>query len=326
LDIKHHAKDGRRQRVSEPFHACWYPVALSSEVVSGQAVGAAFLGGRVVIYRSELGVPHVRSAYCRHLGADLSVGKVVGESLRCAFHHWEYDSQGQCARIPAGDPPPPAARLFPYPTVESLGIIWAFNGVTPTYPVPAFSEPPAAFDTFRNPAAMAVASDVVFLNSFDIQHFRVVHGLKIGIDPGAARREPHRYHYVAQIEAPELGTVRQARTLWGVSTVTIESLREGRMMYLLHALCPNERALTTGFLVNALGPDPEGTSDSATDRALLGRLRAYSLRLVAEDAPIFDTIRFEADCLTRSDEFLALGMSYIASFPVTSPGAEWIGR
>ncbi len=93
MDIKHHAKGGRRQSASEPFHACWYPVALSSEIASGQAVGAAFLGGRVVIYRSELGVPHVRSAYCRHLGADLSVGKVVGESLRCAFHHWEYDSQ-----------------------------------------------------------------------------------------------------------------------------------------------------------------------------------------------------------------------------------------
>jgi len=78
------------------------------------------------------------------------------------FHHWRYDRTGRCVDVPAGDPPPAAARLFAFPTVESLGIIWAFNGIEPTYAVPTFGEGPVALDSFRNPVTMKVASDTVF--------------------------------------------------------------------------------------------------------------------------------------------------------------------
>jgi len=57
---------------------------------------------------------------------------------------------------------------------------------------------------------------------------------------------------------------------------------------------------------------------------LLSRMREYSLRLVAEDAPIVMTIRFAADCLTRSDAFLSKGLAYLASFPTLNPGSELI--
>jgi phenylpropionate dioxygenase-like ring-hydroxylating dioxygenase large terminal subunit len=36
-----------------PFHACWYPVALSSELTPGDVRGIPLLGGRVVVYRAE---------------------------------------------------------------------------------------------------------------------------------------------------------------------------------------------------------------------------------------------------------------------------------
>ena len=160
---------------SPPYHACWYLITLGSEIAPGQVVSVEFLGGSVVVYHSECGVSHVHSAYCRHLGADLALGKVAGENRRCAFHGWECDDPGRCTLIPAGDKVPPRARLFAYPTAESLGIIWAFNGSDPTSPVPTFSEDPAAADSFRNPQAMGVSSDVVFLNTFDQQQFRVVH-------------------------------------------------------------------------------------------------------------------------------------------------------
>jgi phenylpropionate dioxygenase-like ring-hydroxylating dioxygenase large terminal subunit len=64
------------------FDQCWYPLALSSELDQGQVLGRDFLSGRVVLYRTTDGKAHVLSAYCRHLGADLSVGTVVGDELR----------------------------------------------------------------------------------------------------------------------------------------------------------------------------------------------------------------------------------------------------
>jgi Rieske [2Fe-2S] domain len=51
-------------------------VAFSAEVPVGGVIGSPFLDGRVVIYRTSDGVAHVQSPYCRHLGADLSLGKV----------------------------------------------------------------------------------------------------------------------------------------------------------------------------------------------------------------------------------------------------------
>ena len=98
------ARSGLRAAKSKalPFHACWYPLALSSELGAGEIRGVNFLGGRVVVYRTEQGEAQVRSAYCRHLGADLSVGKVVGEMIQCPFHHWRYDGSGVCIAISAG--------------------------------------------------------------------------------------------------------------------------------------------------------------------------------------------------------------------------------
>jgi nitrite reductase/ring-hydroxylating ferredoxin subunit len=314
-------RGGVAKSASLPFHACWYPLALSSEIGAGGLRGVSFLGGRVVVYRTEQGEAQVRSAYCRHLGADLSVGKVVGETIQCPFHHWRYDRSGRCIDIPAGDKPPPAARLFAFPTAESLGIIWAFNGEEATYPVPSFGDGPVVIDSFRNPVTMNVASDTVFLNGFDIQHFRVLHKLQMDIDEAASTREPYRFHYAVDVTAPEFGAVRQNRTLWGVCAITIRSIRDGRDMYLFHGICPNEAARTTGFLANALGPNPSGISDPAADAALLANMRSYSLRLIAEDAPIFDTIRFERGLLTESDRFLAFGMAYIGSFAETRPAA-----
>lgn len=311
----------RKVTLSTPYHACWYPVALSADLQPSEVTGTDFLGSRIVIYRTASGIAQVKSAYCRHLGADLAVGSVKGERLQCAFHHWEYDAAGRCAFIPAGDHPPRAATLYSFPTAESLGIIWAFNGAEPTYEVPSFGPSAIAVDSFRNPREMKVSSDVVFLNSFDIQHFRAIHNLDIHVIEGSTKREPSRYLYSADVVAAEFGAVRQDRILWGVNVVTIATSRDGRPLFLLHALCPNGPDRTTGFLVNALGADPAGTVDPAADAATLETMRGFSLRLVIEDAPIFDTIRFRSDCLTKSDEFLAFGLRYIDSFAEAAPGS-----
>src|SRR5687767_9960417 len=91
------------------FSKSWFPICMSSELPVGGIYGTSFLDGRVVAYRGEGGEARVVSAYCPHLGADLSSGSVVGENIRCMFHHWEYDPSGACVKIAAGDAPPPGA-------------------------------------------------------------------------------------------------------------------------------------------------------------------------------------------------------------------------
>ncbi len=122
------------------YQQCWYPLMLSENLEEGNIAGHDFCGGRVILYRDSGGTPRAMTAYCKHLGADLSVGDVVGDDVRCAFHHWQYGPDGVCTTIPTGDRIPPQARQVSFPTEEKWDVIWVFFGTEPLYPVPSFHE------------------------------------------------------------------------------------------------------------------------------------------------------------------------------------------
>jgi phenylpropionate dioxygenase-like ring-hydroxylating dioxygenase large terminal subunit len=117
------------------YTQCWFPIATSAEVPPGRVVGKDFLDGRVVVFRGEDGEASVLSAYCTHTGADLAVGDVVGNCVRCAFHHWQFNGDGSCAKTGSDDPVPSDSDVFAFPTQEKYGLIWAFNGTEPLYEV-----------------------------------------------------------------------------------------------------------------------------------------------------------------------------------------------
>src|SRR4029453_2358951 len=128
-----------RRRMHETaggFHRSWFPLALASDLGPGQVIGCDVRGGRVVCYRDAAGRAVVQGPYCPHLGADLSVGQVIDGQIRCAYHHWRFDCAGRCVDIPAGEKIPPGARISTYPSAEAWGLIWAFNGEVPLFPVP----------------------------------------------------------------------------------------------------------------------------------------------------------------------------------------------
>ena len=136
-----HSEDGSQQRrrpVSREFwregddglfSQSWYPICLSSEAKQGEVIGRSFLDGEVIVFRGPDGRAHVFGAFCVHMGANLKEGDVVDNCIRCPYHHWQYDHTGACVKTGAGDPPPPSARLFEYPSQERWGLIFAFNGV-----------------------------------------------------------------------------------------------------------------------------------------------------------------------------------------------------
>jgi 5,5'-dehydrodivanillate O-demethylase len=81
------------------------------------------------LYRGEGGAPHVVAYRCAHRGTQLSTGWVEDDCLRCFYHGWQYDASGQCVDMPAEDSSfPPKVRIAAYPTVEYLGIVFAYLG------------------------------------------------------------------------------------------------------------------------------------------------------------------------------------------------------
>ena len=76
-------------------------VAYSEDIPSGEVKGLEYFGTKFIGYRGEDGQVQVHAAYCPHLGADISVGgKVVGNCVRCPFHHWQFGPDGQCTEVP----------------------------------------------------------------------------------------------------------------------------------------------------------------------------------------------------------------------------------
>lgn len=123
----------------EPF---WHPVA-PAESLSDGPVSVTLLGRGLALARLD-GESVAFDDVCRHLGAALSIGEVVGEGcyLRCAYHGWSYDKTGRCVDIPArrGTAIPREAKVRAYPTREAFGLIWVCLDDDPRHEPHAFPE------------------------------------------------------------------------------------------------------------------------------------------------------------------------------------------
>ena len=315
MSVTIEASRARQDGATESYHQCWFPVALASDVPAGRPLGRDFLGTRVVVYRDATGRAVVQGAYCPHLGADLSVGEVAEGQIRCAYHHWRFDCAGTCVDIPAGDRIPPGARIPTYPTAEAWGLIWAFNGEAPTYPlpgIPGVEERELICETHYR-GTRAIDPWVSVSNGVDFQHLRTLHGLS-AVDPDAVAVGPHSLEY--RIESPHF--IQHGR-ITGVNVFAQHLSMAGQDVFMLFSGAPIEHGRTMGFYAYGVRDDGTGR-DGAAER--LGTLRGFVQRLLAEDAPVLDTIRFRPRNLVASDRHLARFFKYVREFPrAIPPGA-----
>jgi phenylpropionate dioxygenase-like ring-hydroxylating dioxygenase large terminal subunit len=113
--------------VHSEFRAFWHPVAWSREV-AGAPLGVTLLGQPLVVVRGPTGDAVAFIDECPHRGAPMSLGRLEGEELVCAFHGWRFGSDGEARCIPAlGQDAilPSRARLTkPAGVCERYGIVW----------------------------------------------------------------------------------------------------------------------------------------------------------------------------------------------------------
>lgn len=154
----------------------WYPVAYADDLTDAPQ-GFTLFDRPLVVVRLD-GEARVFEDICRHRGAALSLGKVVGDCIRCPYHGWEYDAQGAISRIPQREELSGLvdASLPSYPTVEVSGLVYTCLG-EPKFPPPAIPE-------FDNPTYRFIHLDIYewdcsmqrrLENYFDFAHFAWVH-------------------------------------------------------------------------------------------------------------------------------------------------------
>lgn len=121
----------------------WQPVMLSHELSKQRPRPIQIMGERFTIYRGAGGTVHLSQFRCPHRGTQLSTGWVEGDSLRCRYHGWKFDAQGQCIEQPGGRNNVGFAdkvKLNTHPVREYLGLIFAYLGEGAAPELPRFQQ------------------------------------------------------------------------------------------------------------------------------------------------------------------------------------------
>jgi vanillate O-demethylase monooxygenase subunit len=113
---------------------CWYAAGFSGDF--GRTLTArTYLGEAVVIYRTEDGTPVALEDRCAHRRLPLSMGRLDGSRIECAYHGLVYDESGTCIKIPGQTSVPQGARVRGYPVLDRHTYLWIWMGD------PKFSDP-----------------------------------------------------------------------------------------------------------------------------------------------------------------------------------------
>ena len=152
----------------------WLPALLGWELPEPDCapVRVKLLGQELVAFRDSRGRIGLLDERCPHRQASLFLGRNEECGLRCVYHGWKFDADGQCVDM-MNEPEELAfaakIRTGAYPTVEAGGIVWGYLG-------PAGQEPPPPlFAWTQAPPSHRHVSKV-------IQESNWLQGLEGGID------------------------------------------------------------------------------------------------------------------------------------------------
>jgi nitrite reductase/ring-hydroxylating ferredoxin subunit len=300
---------------------------MSTDVPVGSVIGRDFLDGRVIVYRGADGQARVFSAYCPHLGADLANGQVVGNAVRCAFHHWEFGPDGFCQKTGIGDPAPPNACVFKFPTCEKFGLVWAFNGEAPLFELAELTRP---IDSIRHrvapPIPLTTDPWVICCNTPDWAHFATVHRFGFPVEGQnqtiAFQEFGVTRAFSANLEGGAGPEIHFKVTVRGTNLVLIEGVI-GDSWFGVAGCLGVPRPGRSDFYVVTFVDEREFGSAEAASQALQA-FADIGAQMTAEDSPIWNTIRFRPGALTLADKALAQYLQQLRVYPRAHPSADFI--
>src|SRR5919206_2382435 len=124
------------------FRRYWLPALHAEELPEDESppVRVKILSERLIAFRDGEGRYGLIDEFCAHRGASMWFGKVEDCGLRCAYHGWKYDVDGQCIEVPS-EPENSGfckkIKLKSYPLVKIGDVLWTYMGPPekqPPYP------------------------------------------------------------------------------------------------------------------------------------------------------------------------------------------------
>ncbi len=120
----------------------WHPIAASVSLnEENPTKEVRLLGEDLVLFRSAAGDVGLIEPSCPHRKANLSYGVPEPEGIRCAYHGWLFDVNGNCIDQPSepvGSRFKDKVKLKAYLVEELGGLIFAYLGPTPAPLLPRY--------------------------------------------------------------------------------------------------------------------------------------------------------------------------------------------
>jgi phthalate 4,5-dioxygenase oxygenase subunit len=126
--------------MGEVMRQYWLPAAMSRELQrDGTPMRLMLLGEKLIAFRDSSGRVGVMDHRCPHRCASLFLGRNEADGLRCIYHGWKFDAEGNCVDMPSV----PAHQDFKhnvkakaYKVTERNGLIWVYMGARSEAPPP----------------------------------------------------------------------------------------------------------------------------------------------------------------------------------------------
>jgi phenylpropionate dioxygenase-like ring-hydroxylating dioxygenase large terminal subunit len=165
-------KVGPGTSMGEVMRRYWMPAMITRELPEPDCppVRLKLLGEQLVAFRDTSGRVGVLDDYCPHRGASLFLGRNEENGLRCVYHGWKYDVEGNC--VDQMNEPvqfKDKIQATAYATAEEGGVIWVYMGRKELQP------PPPKFEWTQVPASHRHVSKV-------IEECNWLQGLEGGVD------------------------------------------------------------------------------------------------------------------------------------------------
>ena len=119
----------------------WHPVATVAEMQDQWAKPVRLLGEELALFKDRQGRYGLIEEQCAHRRASLSFGIPTQEGIRCPYHGWHFDRNGQCIdqpNEPESSKFKDRVKLAAYPVEELSGLLWAYLGPLPAPLIPRY--------------------------------------------------------------------------------------------------------------------------------------------------------------------------------------------
>ncbi|MEX0752178.1 MAG: Rieske 2Fe-2S domain-containing protein [Xanthobacteraceae bacterium] len=127
------SQTGPGMPMGQLFRSYWLPALLAEELPEKECppVRVKILSERLLAFRDTDGKFGLIDEFCAHRGVSLWFGRNEERGIRCPYHGWKYDVNGQCTEVPS-EPPESGycqkVKLKSYPLVKRGPVLWAYMG------------------------------------------------------------------------------------------------------------------------------------------------------------------------------------------------------